>query len=139
MNTEFELIDSDKAQRLSTVSWQLKALGQAIQCDNLSEEAKEWLAGLVEQLADELTYIAGEHVRPMNLDQLTEQGFVLSPELAATAYRVLTWAECDLVEGKQMAPEVNSDNMLRLGRALESQGVMNHTPELVDEVEASKH
>ena len=55
----------DAFSRLTSLAWQLKALGQAQQVDDLPEEAKEVMGQLVERLANEITLIAGEETKPL--------------------------------------------------------------------------
>lgn len=65
MHTEFQMIDNDHARELATLAWQVKSLGEAMRQPEISTESVEWLAMLVERLGDELTLIAGEHIKPL--------------------------------------------------------------------------
>lgn len=66
MSTELNYGMTDDAfARLAALSWQLKALGQAQQVDELPEEAKERLGELVERLANEITLITGEEIHQL--------------------------------------------------------------------------
>lgn len=66
MSTTTELkygMSDDVFERLASLAWQIKALGQAQQLDALPEDAKERLGELVERLGNELTYITGEEIQ----------------------------------------------------------------------------
>lgn len=59
---EYRMTHEDFA-RMTEIAWQVKSLGEAQQCQELSSEAAERLAEIVAQLGNELTYIAGEKVQ----------------------------------------------------------------------------